>query len=242
MNQANPGIVLAAGILLLLGLAGLNKLADDSTADAEAELTLLKNKSEAVEEALAEARSLKNMKEQEMAFFTSGLSTVAQAKKALYESGLSLQEEKRLLEKQLEIMTTSVRVDLGSNKISLMREGNSLKDFKILFTSTQPVTDAQIKSHSLRVTSKERFAHPERGKAEEKDGVLTWVPPQVGESTRSNALGEYVLFTNSNIIIHGPFKKEPEHAAYPHACLGLSREDAAKLYRGSFIGNRIYFE
>ncbi len=126
--------------------------------------------------------------------------------------------------------------------VSLMREYNALKDFKIAFTSTQPVTDAHIKSKYLRITSKERFAHPERGKAEEKDGVLTWTPPQVGESARSNALGEFVLFTNSGIIIHGPFKKEPEHAAYPHVCLGLSREDAARLYRGSFIGNRVYFQ
>ncbi|OGR87998.1 MAG: hypothetical protein A3A86_06760 [Elusimicrobia bacterium RIFCSPLOWO2_01_FULL_60_11] len=242
MRNADPRLVIVSAILLLLGLAGLNKWVNGKLAGAEMELMLLKNKSEAVEESLAEARSFRDMKEQEMAFFTSGLGSVAQAKKAMYESGLSLQEEKRLLEKQLEIMTTSIKVDPAEQKISLMREDNASKSFKLAFTSTQPVTEAQMKSRSLRVTSKERFAHPERGKAEEKDGVLTWTPPQVGESARSNALGEFVLFTNSNIIIHGPFKKEQEHAAYPHACLGLSREDAARLYRGSFIGNRIYFQ
>ena len=69
--------------------------------------------------------------------------------------------------------------------------------------------------------------------------MLTWNPPQVGQSVRSNALGEFVIFTNSNLIIHGPFKKAEEHDAYPHACVGLSLRDARRLYRGSFIGNRV---
>lgn len=241
-KKSSLAVLFTLGILLLLGLAGLNHWLAKEITEADAQLIRLKNRSEAVLESLTEVRSLRDLKEQEMAFFISGLGTVAQAKKTLYESGLSLQKERRLLEKHLEIITASVRVDLENKKISLMREDNSLKDFKIIFTSTQSVTEAQIKSRYLRITSKERYAHPERGKAEEKEGVLTWVPQQVGESTRSNALGEFVIFTNSNIIIHGPFKKELEHSAYPHTCVGLSRPDAANLYRKSFIGNRVYFE
>ncbi|OGR84239.1 MAG: hypothetical protein A2901_06820 [Elusimicrobia bacterium RIFCSPLOWO2_01_FULL_54_10] len=241
MKTAHPALLLAAGALLIFSAWSVESYLSANAAALNRDLGALNTQLEMMESALSEMNSLKDMKDREMNFLTSGLSSMAAAKKTLYESGLALQAEKRLLEKQLEIMTSSLRIDLYYQKVSLMREDNSQKDLNIAFTSTQAVTEQQMKSKYLRVTSKERFAHPERGKAEEKDGVLTWIPPQVGESARSNALGEFVMFTNSNIIIHGPFKKPAEHEAYPHTCLGLSQKDAAHAYRKSFIGNRVYF-
>ncbi len=240
MKNASPAFVLAAGVLVLCGLFGLNYKLSGHLALQKQMIASLAKEADTMNEALTDMRSVKAMKERDMALFTSGMSSIAQTKKAVYESGLALQEEKRLLEKQLEIITTSIRVDLENSKISLMREDHSLADYPVVFTSTHAVTDA-VKKSGLRIISKERFAHPERGKLEEKDGVLTWIPPQVGQSLRSNALGEFVMFTNSNVVIHGPFKKLAEHQAYPHACLGLTPANARKLYQSSFIGTRILF-
>ena len=92
---------------------------------------------------------------------------------------------------------------------------------------------------TVRIISKERFAHPERGKSEEVNGTLQWVPPQVGTSVRSNALGEFVIFTNSALILHGPPLDAETHEKFPHICLGLDQEAARRLYRGSFIGTKI---
>jgi hypothetical protein len=61
----------------------------------------------------------------------------------------------------------------------------------------------------------------------------------VGTSVRSNALGEYVLFTNSKLVLHGPPRNAADHEAFPHLCLGLSLDAARNLYRHSFIGTKI---
>ena len=71
------------------------------------------------------------------------------------------------------------------------------------------------------------------------NGQLQWTPPQVGTSVRARALGEFVMFTNSKLILHGPPISEEDHARFPHICLGLDRETARKLYHSSFIGTRI---
>ena len=230
--------ILCAGLLLNAGAYRMQAWLIQEQEALKQDSVNLEVLDEQVSESLKEFQGLRQMKERDMEVFKASLGSLTKAKKALYESGLALQEEKRLLEKQLEIMTTSLRVDLEGKKVSLTREDHSLADFPIQFTSTQPFTDP-LKKSQLRIISKERVAHPERGKLGVKDGVLTWNPPQVGQSVRSNALGEFVLFTNSSLIIHGPYKKEAEHAAYPHVCLGLSLSNARKLYRSSFIGNRV---
>jgi hypothetical protein len=230
---------IAVGTLILAGLLSFNLWISRETRKLEPDDKFLQEKLESSKQSRKDLEALLNAKEQDLEKFKSGLNNIAQAKKTVYESGLALQEEKRLLEKQLEMMTTSVRIDPEARKIQLMREDHSMSDFAVLFTSTHAFTLSQRKSQSLRITSKERFAHPERGKLEEKDGVLTWVPPQVGQSARANALGEFVIFTNSNIIVHGPYKKKAEHDAYPHVCAGLSLKDARKLYTLSFIGNKV---
>ena len=47
------------------------------------------------------------------------------------------------------------------------------------------------------------------------------------------------MFTRGSLILHGPPKKEAEHKAFAHYCLGLSLKVARRLYENSYIGTRI---
>jgi len=151
-----------------------------------------------------------------------------------------LQEEKRLLEKQWEIMITYLMVDGVSQRIKLMRGTQVIESYDIIFGIPQVFGDELKPSPNVvRMTSKERFAHPERGKSEKIGDQLVWNPPQVGTSVRSNSLGEYVMFTNSDLILHGPPLKKEDHQAFPHTCLGLPLSTAKTLYQKTFIGTKI---
>src|SRR5579872_1061823 len=167
----------------------------------------------------------------------------AQSRKTLFEEGLTLQEEKRLLEKQLEIMTTAFRLDPVTHRLVLLRAEQAVESYRVEYL---PPKGFGVNPRSLRVvqrvTSKERFAHPERGELKEANGKLEWTPPQVGTSIRANALGEYVTFTDSGLILHGPPTKPEEHGAFPHYCLGLDLATARQLYRKSFIGTKIIID
>ncbi len=169
-----------------------------------------------------------------------GLSGNAQSQKSLFESGLSLQEERRLLEKQLEIITTSLFVNPSLQRVFLMRAEQPLQSYLLSYVPLKAYAGAPVTLPGVvRITSKERFAHPERGMSEQIEGFLQWVPPQVGTSLRSKALGEFVMFTNSALILHGAPVNAEDHERFQHACLGLESEAARKLYRASFIGTKI---
>jgi hypothetical protein len=185
-------------------------------------------------------QALAELKTQDLDKFKTGLSAVAQSKKMLFEAGLSAQAERRLLEKQWEILTTYLTIQLPLKRIFLMRGDQPLESHLMQYVPLKacggiPAAVPRI----VRIVSKERFAHPERGKSEMIGGKLQWEPPQVGTSVRSNALGEYVMFTNSKLILHGPPKNAADHEAYPHLCIGLSLGAARSLYQHSFIGTKI---
>jgi hypothetical protein len=164
------------------------------------------------------------------------------SRRALYETGLALQEEKRLLEKQWDIMTTYLLINLPERKIQLMRGDQALNSFALAYSSAALGGITQPLPQTPWIVSKERFAHPERGVSEQKDGKLQYEPPQVGTSVRANALGEYVMFFTGGLILHGPAKRQADHQAFPHYCAGLSRGAAKKLYSESFIGTKLIFK
>lgn len=140
-------------------------------------------------------------------------------------------------------MATYFRLDPVTKRLVLFRGDQALESYPV--NDTPPVVwggETRPLKVVQRVTSKERFANPERGKLQEVNGKLEWTPPQVGTSVRANALGEYVTFTDGPLILHGPPLKPEEHAAYPHVCLGLSLPAARQLYRKSFIGTKIVIE
>jgi len=189
---------------------------------------------------LHDAQALLTTKSSDVKQFKNSFMGTAKTQKDLFESGLSTQEERRLLEKQLEIMTTRLVVNPALQRVFVMREEQPLESMLIRYIPLRAFAGAPVTlPGTVRILSKERFAHPERGKSEIIDGKLQWSPPQVGTSVRSRALGEFVIFTNSKLIFHGPPVSDEDHERFPHVCMGLDKESARRIYRSSFIGTRV---
>ncbi len=239
-RRAHPALVAATGAGILVGLYMTPRWLKQAV---ENERSFQKNLSRVLEQTAAAREhmaSLETLKTMDLEQLKAGLSGHALTEKSLFESGISLQEERRLLEKQLEIMTTTLLINPALQRVFLMRAEQPLQSTLISYIPLRSFGGAPGNlPATVRIVSKERFAHPERGKSEEVNGTLQWVPPQVGTSVRSNALGEFVIFTNSALILHGPPVNAEDHERFPHICVGLDQEGARKLYRASFIGTRI---
>jgi hypothetical protein len=237
-----PGALIAGlAVLLLASLQGARSWLWSKALEAEQQAEDI---DEAVDDASAEldqARSLRDLRRRDLAGFKAGLPGAAQSRRAVYEAGLGLQEEKRLLEKQWEIISTYVQVDAAERKVHIMRGDQSLESFPLLYEGpTLLGGETRNLPAVVEIVSKERFAHPERGKSETVNGKLEWTPPQVGSSVRANALGEYVIFTRGPLVLHGPPRLEEDHRKFPHACLGLSLRAARRLFEQTYIGTKIY--
>lgn len=237
--QAKPaavaGCALAALLLLQAARVTLGRRADE----AQASLPALAAAAEESSQALAEASSARDQKLSEADAFRHGLPKLAESRRKIYEGGLQLQEEKRLLEKQLEIMTTYLLVDELGHKVHLMRGEQALESFPIDEAVPRAYGGAKPEPALSSIVSKERYAHPERPKSDQVGKQLNWEPPQVGESARANALGEFVVFTRGPLILHGPPRKAEEHAAFPHVCLELPLAVAKRLYNETYIGTKV---
>ena len=239
-EKTPPALLGAVGIGFLLGAYGTGRLMQSQVFALQANHQTLIQSQEQSLIALSHFQALADLKTHDVNQFKDGMSSLAQSNKALFETGLSLHEEKRLLEKQWEIMTTYLTVNPVLQRIFLMRGDQPLESYLIGYVPLKVFggLPASI-PRTVRIVSKERFANPDRGTSEMVNGKLQWEPPQVGTSVRSNALGEYVLFTNSRLILHGPPNNPVDHEAFPHLCLGLSLEAARNLYQHSFIGTKI---
>lgn len=230
----------AAGAAVLAGLwlAGRWVSAHvERAADARAALTVAH---EDLELDLAERQALNALVTRDFARAKASAATLSQARKALFVGGLALSEEKRLLEGQLEIMTFWIQVDENADRIHLM-SGDQIVESRPLEGSRARAVGAPARPlpRAAAIISKERFAATERPKSAQVGGLLQWEPPQAGTSVRANALGEFVLFTKEGLVLHGPPLKAPEHEAFPHLCLALTRAAARRLYTRSFVGTKI---
>jgi hypothetical protein len=233
--------VFGAGLLSVLWLA--DRQAVVKLESARSDVRRLEAAVDGSEAALDELRDLREIKLKEVRNYKEALKNQARSKKSVYEGGAALQEEKRLLEKQLEIITTYIEIKEETGKISLMRGDHALKDYPFSYSPLKVFGPAAQEMPALtRIISKERFANPERGKVQEIDGKISWEPPQVGKDARSGGLGEYVIFTDSPLIIHGPPPKKELHNAYPHICAGLTAYAAKGLFDNTFIGTKILYE
>ncbi len=248
INRANRPVkswaVLATAAALLGGTDFARRWMASEAAHQRAHMVNVDRQAQHEQDGLDSLESLVDLRRKEVERMKLAIQGDAQSRKALFEEGLTLQEEKRLLEKQLEIMVTAFRVDVQTKRLVLLKGEQAVESYPaqylppLGFGATLP---RPLRSMA-RVTSKERFAHPERGEVKDVNGKLEWIPPQVGTSVRANALGEYVTFTDSGLILHGPPAKPEEHAAFPHYCLGLDLATARQLYRKSFIGTRILID
>lgn len=237
-----PGWLLALGAALLPALWFADRAMAVKLAAGRAEAARMEETVAASGAALDDMRALRDSKLKEVSGYKEALKSQALSKKAVYEAGAALQEEKRLLEKLLEIITTYLEIDEASGKIRLMRGDHALNDYPFAYAPLKIFgSPAQKMPPSSRVTSKERYANPERGKVQELNGKLSWDPPQVGKDPRSGGLGEYVLFTDGPLILHGPPPAKALHEAYPHICAGLTAHTARLLFENTFVGTKISY-
>ena len=241
-RRAPLGLVAAAGVAILAAGHLTGTWVRSKAQPRRSEWVLLTKEREKANAAVGDLQSLRDLKTEDVARLKSSLAGLTSSHRAAYEAGLALQEEKRLLEKQWEIMTTYLLIDLSEQKIHLMRGDQSLKSFALSYSSAALGGVASPLPQTLWIVSKERFAHPERGVSEQKDGQLQYEPPQVGTSVRANALGEFVMFFTGGLVLHGPAKRQADHAAFPHHCAGLSLAAAKKLYSETFIGTKLVFK
>jgi len=241
---SNVKPVIAALFVLAIIFSGfyLNRLALEQTAALGDTVIMTEEAVERMDIELERMREFKNLRSRDLRRYKEMMMSTARSKKVVLETGISLQEEKRLLEKQLEIMSVYLNVDELSGKIYLMRGDHVIKDFPIMYKGLKNLGGISPKMPKVAtITSKERFAQPERGKVEEINGVIKWTPPQMDSDKRSNAFGEYVIFTDSPLILHGPPLKPQMHDAYPHMCAGITLYSAKRLYDSTFVGTKIIF-
>ncbi|MDP3543893.1 MAG: hypothetical protein Q8T11_15605 [Elusimicrobiota bacterium] len=230
----------AAGAAVLAGLWLAGRWVSSHVERAADERVSLSVAREDLELDLAERQALNALVSRDFARAKASATTLSRARKALFEGGLALSEEKRLLEKQLEIMTFWVRVDEDSDRLNLMSGDQTVESRPLEGARARAVgAPARPLPRAAVIVSKERFAATERPRSAEVGGLLQWEPPQAGTSVRANALGEFVLFTKEGLVLHGPPLKAPEHEAFPHLCLSLPRAAASRLYMRSFIGTKI---
>ncbi|MDD5657369.1 MAG: L,D-transpeptidase [Elusimicrobia bacterium] len=238
-DRAAAPLVAAAALGLLLGAHLTAAWLDSRAAGRDVQWRGLTREREKAAAAVVDLQALRDFKARDVARLQEGLSGLTRSRRALFEAGLALQEEKRLLEKQWEMLTTWLLVDSAAGRIHLMRGDQSLESYALAYASAAFGGASGVIAGPMEMTSKERFAHPERGVSEQVDGALRWNPPQVGDSVRANALGEYVMFFRGGFILHGPARRAADHRAFSHRCAGLSLAAARNLYRATYIGGKL---
>src|SRR4051812_30163679 len=94
----HPAVLGAVGVAILLGMHGLYRHLEKRGETIDASLRALLGAQVQSAVALTHYQSLANLKKQDVNQFKGGLENMALSKKALFEAGLSSQEERRLLE------------------------------------------------------------------------------------------------------------------------------------------------
>jgi len=241
--RVSVGALMATGFLLLAGAWMLESWLRACSVIAEGELEAAAAAREELDIELSERLALRDLVSRDLVRAKTSAASLSRSRRVLFEGGLALSEEKRLLEKQWEIMTTYLLVDPALDRVQIMRGEQALESAPLAGARPHSVGgEAREIPKISTIISKERFASPERGKSEQTAGQLLWEPPQVGTSLRARALGENVMFTKEGLILHGPPLDKKEHEAFAHLCLTLPAPTARKLYAKSFIGTKVRLE
>lgn len=225
--------LMALGVVVLAGLLAVYSiLANWRQRLAEEQRALLPHL-ERVNTAIETADALYALRARDVEKTKQAMTGLARKQKSYYEERLALVEERRLLEKQLELLET--RFAAGEGKLKALRAERVSQEFPV---GPLACYGEAVAAPAAVVTAKEFYAHPERGKVEMLEGTLRWTPPQVGTVSRQEGLGQYVIFTNTSWIAHLPPKDKAKHEGYAHCCIPLARKTAKQAYDASFIGSR----
>lgn len=234
-----PGLLVAGG-LILAGLWMMGRWVAANATTAASQRAALAVARADLELGLAEREALRDLISRNFARAKVSAASLSRSHRTLFESGLAVSEEKRLLEKQWEIMILWIRLDAAAGAVHIVR-GDQISESLALAGARPRVVayEKRVLPVAATIISKERFASTERPRFEQVGGQLQWEPPQVGTSLRARALGEFVMFTKEGLVIHGPPLKKAEHEAFPHVCLSLPTAAARRLYAASFVGTKI---
>lgn len=236
--------MLGLGLALLIFLTAVDAYLEKEVLSLNTRLSELRRAEETLNAALETAEQLNALKRRDVENTKAAMVGLAQRQKRYYEGSLALGEERRQLEKQAELLNTRLQVD-PAGRIRVMKGDQAIKEYatgKLSCWDGLSGNGALRPPKSAAVTSKEFHAHPERGKVDLQEGRLLWTPPQVGSVERASALGQYVIFTNTPLILHLPSKDQKAHEYYRHCCLALAAASARKVYDSVFIGARISIE
>lgn len=239
-RRAAAPLLLAVGGLVLAGTWMLQSWVAANALRAESAHEAAAVALEDLDQEVSERQALRDLVTRDLSRARTDAASLSRSRRALFEGGLALSEEKRLLEKQWEIMTTYLLIDLKNDRVQVMRGEQAFETWPLGGARPRAAGgDMHPLTKIATIAAKERYAHPERGKSESVDGRLDWEPPQVGSSQRASALGENVMFTKEGLVLHGPPLKAAEHEAYPHLCLSLPAATARRIYARSFMGTRV---
>src|SRR5437016_1353376 len=109
--RADARLTAAVAVFLVVSLHAAGTRLNAEAARARTAAASLDAAASGVEEALDGARVLRDLKARDLASFKAGLARLTGSRRALYEAGLELQDEKRQLEKLWEVLTTYLLVD-----------------------------------------------------------------------------------------------------------------------------------
>ncbi len=239
-RRVPAALLLAVGAAVLAASWPLESWMDSRRERAAADVEAASVARDDQDAEIAERQALRDVVAKDIAQAKRNAASLTRSRRAVFEGGLAVSEEKRLLEKQWEIMTTYLLVDPANDRVQVMRGDQAYETWPLGGNKPRAVGgDKHALPKLATIVSKERYAHTERGKSEQVGGRLDWEPPQVGTSVRASALGESVMFTKEGLVLHGAPLKTAEHESYPHLCLTLPTATARRLYSRSFIGTRI---
>lgn len=228
------------GVMALCGLLALYVSFSKWRENLTVELRRMSPHLERVSAALETADSLYALRARDVESTKKAMTGLARKQKSYYEERLALAEERRSLEKQLELLET--RFLVADGKLKAVRAERVSQEFALAGPATcwaEEGAPSVVAPAAAQVTAKEFYAHPERGRVEMKDGALIWTPPQVGTVSRQEGLGQYVLFTNTPLVLHLPPRDKAAHESYAHCCLPLDKKSAKSAYDAVFIGARL---
>ena len=119
--------LIAVGGLLLAGAWMAESWLKAGIALAAGELEAASVAREDLETELSERSALRDLVSRDLARAKVSAASLSRSRRVLFEGGLALSEERRLLEKQWEIMTTYLLVEPSLDRVQIMRGEQALE-------------------------------------------------------------------------------------------------------------------
>ncbi|MDD5687612.1 MAG: L,D-transpeptidase [Elusimicrobia bacterium] len=163
-------------------------------------------------------------------------------KKSLMEQYKALFKENRLLNGQLNILTTKIIFDTTSNRLKLVKRGKIVSDIPVYKKFVQDFLKSEIDKKILKVLAKEKMPTPIRPVWTFEDITVEIPAENSPERLMTGALGNYAIYFTDFLIIHDKSKNYKYHDTINHVCIQLNTKAMKKFYDSIYVGNKLYVE